>query len=40
MTHPAENDAPTCPHVTMPRSCFTCGTGRFADSDIPPVKGA
>lgn len=27
-----KNDAlPTCGHVSIPRSCFTCGTGRFAD---------
>ena len=27
-----ENDVKsTCPHVTIPRSCFTCRTGRFAE---------
>lgn len=30
---PPVDDTPTCSHVTLrtvPPSCFTCGTGRFA----------
>lgn len=36
MTTPADEQEqqPTCPHVTLPRSCFTCRTGRFAEPEV------